>query len=313
MSLTKGNMRALIAMLKEACKAAGACAKRFQEMYVDAELRTKFVTRLTSLIQEMFGRFNPFNTDATVKQTFYEPKNWARPLDEQLELLRVYLPNAWVDPEYLAQRQAEPVPTGFTRVVVPKLAYVQTHLGLEDIYAEIGVAIEHVCGEHEQKHGAKFKNWRKGELTPNRVRCHEQAAERRRQAEAAVAGDILILDVDLANKTLGGKENICHTPRWSREEIGLSDNLMDLSSVDVGWILLLNEQRLTKYEDLAIDVTLEEYFWGADGWVGSLCWHFNDGQLRFSSGDGYCADEGCATGVARLPGVAGTSDLGNST
>lgn len=311
MSLTKGNMRALIAMLKEACKAAGACAKRFQEMYVDAALRANFVQRLTSLIQECFGRFNPFNTDATVKQAYNEPKNWARPLDEQLELLRVYLPNAWVDPEYLAQRQAEPVPAGFTRVVVPKLAYLQQHLGLDDVYTQIGAAIEHICSEHEGKHGAKFKNWRKGELGSDRVRCHEQAAIRRREAEAAVPGDILILDVDLANKTLGSKERLCHTPRWSREEIGLSDNLMDLSSVDVGWILLINEARLTKYEDLAIDVTLEEYFWDDDGWVDSLYWCFGDEQLRFSYWSGYCADEDFAAGVARLPGVAGDSVLGN--
>lgn len=310
MSLTKGNMRALIAMLKEACLAAGACAKRFQEMYVDATKRKDFVQKLTALIQEVFGRFNAFNTDGVVKQTFFEPKNWARPVDEQLELLRVYLPDAWVDPEYLATRQAEPVPAGFVRVAVPKLAYLEQILrptGLEpdepwDIYEHIGVAIEHVCGEHESKHGTKFKNWRKGELGPDRVRCHQQAMERRRQAEESVPGDIMILDVDLGNRTLGGKEKLCHTPRWSREEIGLTDNLMDLGSVDVGYILLLNEARLTKY-DLCIDTTLEEYFWDGDGWVASLCWDFNGGQLHFDYGYADYADGNYATGVAMSPGL----------
>jgi hypothetical protein len=312
MALTSGNRRALAGLSRVAEQNAEADPRRFQTMY-ESPAKGGFLEELTALYQKHFGRFNPFNGDEAKKQAYWEPKGWARSLDEQLELLRVYLPKAWVDPEYLAQRQAEPVPAGFVRVAVPKLAYLESILrpaDLEsekpwDIYEHIGVAIEHVCGEHEQKSGARFKNWRKNELGSDRVRCHEQAAIRRRTAEATVPGDVMILDVDLSNRTLGGKDKICHTPRWSREEIGLTDHLMDLSAVDVGWILILNEDRLSKYEDPAIDVTLEEYFWGGYGWVISLCWYFHDGQLRFGHGRGSYARGYFAAGVALRPGVSG--------
>lgn len=310
--LKKNQSRPFFGLIRTCATRAGVCGDRFQAILEDADLRKACEEDLIAVLAKHIGRFNPFNKDATTKQTFFEPKNWARPIKDQIESLEVYLSGITVDPDYLAKRMAEPVPAGFTRVAVPKLAFLQKFLEVDDIYAQIGKPIEHVTETLEGKHGDKFKNWRKGELGTDRVRCHEAAAAQRKLAEEAVPGDILILDVDLGNRTLGGKDKLCHTPRWSREEIGISENLMHLSAVDVGWMLVINPDRLTKYEDLSIDVTLEEYFWDGRGWVHSLCFDWIDGQLHFDHRYAAVAYKHFAAGVALLSGVAGNSDSGNS-
>lgn len=310
MALTTGNLRALALISKLAEKNAGTIPERFQAMYESSE-KDAFQEELTVLYQKFFGRYNPFYKDHISGQGYFEPKNWAMPIGLQVETLGIYLTGIATDPSYLAKRLSEPVPVGFTRVAVPKLAYLQKILRIPDVYAQIGKSIEYVCGILEGKQGSRFMNFCNEELTPEHVRCNERAAAQRKQAEGVVPGDILILDVDLGNRTLGGKEKLFHTQRYNREEIGLFEILMHLSAVDVGWILALNPDRLTKFEDLSIFVTLEEYFWVQNGWENSLFYEWDRGHLGFN----WALDDRLtfATGIALLPGVPGNLDLGDST
>ena len=289
----KGNQpRALHILISSCANRAGVASDRFQAMYEDASLRSKFELELTELLARHVGRFNRFNQDATTRQVCFEPKNWALPIREQIDVLRNHLPGCVMHGGYLGKRLAKPVPAGLTRVVVPKFDYLRRLLCVTDVYGEIGVPIEYVCAGLEAKYGTGFMNCRKGGLTRAIVRCHAVGVARRKQAEAAIPGDIMILDVDLNNRIFGGKKKVCHTMRWSKEEIAISADLMHVSSVDIGWILLLNPGRVKRYGFLSVQSTLEEYFWQDEGWVLSLGYATANGVLRFGTHDILEADGG---------------------
>ena len=279
---------------------------RFQKVFRDKKKKEEFIeaygTAISAVLTQWFSWMNPFKDDSTSVQTRFEPVGWAEPIANQIETLGVYLTGIQGDSGYLQKRLNEELPEGFVRVAVPKLAFLQTRLLLQDVYIEIGQPIEHVCEALGRKHGKKFKNCREGELGPKRVRCNEVAMARRKAFEETVPGDIIILDVDLANLTLSDKK-LCHMPRWSREEITHAVNLLHLSSVDIGWILVVNPKRLVRDEDLAIDATLEEYCLGSFGWVNSLIFYFHACQLLFGNRVASNFGSWCAAGVARLPGV----------
>ncbi len=119
------------------------------------------------------------------------------------------------------------------------------------------------------------RHYRKGQLGPNRIQCIQKLVDKRKELEMSTPGDILILDVDLGNSYAGW------TPRKAREDIIWHKNRLSLSSVDLGWILLINPRRLQRNIDLSVDSVMEEYYSEDRGWVTNLFFYFRGGKLEF--------------------------------
>lgn len=288
MALTPGQHRTLFGWFRAAVP-TNLIPDRFQAVLRDKDLQKEFKKDFGSLLSKWFGRVNPYKDDKTETQKyFFDHKGRVKPIKEQIELLEsVYLVGCKVDEAYVAQRLSEPTPRGFVKVAVPKLTFLERHLRPADLPTEtewtiwdnIGLAIEHVTDVLKTRRPT-FENYRKGELGAKHLRVHAESAERRRADEALVPGDIMICDVHMNN--LLGSQQVCHTSRWSREEVLIDDSLMGLSAVDGNWILVVNEELQTKNEDLAWDYTLEEYC-VAGVWSYSLCSGFSD-RLGFNGG-----------------------------
>ncbi|MFO0826153.1 MAG: hypothetical protein U0792_24060 [Gemmataceae bacterium] len=214
--------------------------------------------------------------DVILTQERFEPASWSRPLDEQIRLLQdVHLPGIVVDADYQATRVKQPLAVHRVRVAVPKLAYLAHRLGQDDPFTRIGVLIEQVCELLDEQRQGKFTHYRKGQLLPNRIQVIPELTARRIALEESVPGDILILDVDLGNTYAGW------TPRRARGQIIHSPDQLALTSVDIGWILLLNPDRFQCNTDLSVDSVAEEYFSEDRGWVTVLFYYYRGGKLEF--------------------------------
>jgi hypothetical protein len=247
---------------------------------------------------------NPFYADVAQTQASFEPENWVTPIRTQLDLLtRVYFPTAMADQDYLEQRLADPQVEHFVRVAFPKIAFYERLYGLKDGYKQIGIPIGGIC-DHLAEQRA-LTNYRRGQLDPYRVYFHPETEEARRQYEEGIPGDVMIVDVDLANWVLGGGKE-CHSPRWSREEVLIGSDLFALSATDVGVTVLTNPNRLQRLGDLCIDAVAEVYVWGTAPSC-SLCWFAVDGELYFDHRDAASAYTDAAAAVGLRPGVTGLS------
>ena len=305
--LKPGQSRTLFGWLRSSVP-TNLIPARFQEVFGDEDLQKTLKKDFKVLLQKYFGRINLYKNDkAETQKYFFDHKGRVKPIKEQIELYEsVYLVGCKADETYVAERLSEPTPRDFVKVAVPKLTYQEGHLRPADlpagtkwtIWANIGVAIENVTDILKTRRPS-FENYRKGELGTDFVKVHPETAERRKADEAKVPGDIMILDVHMNNFL--GNQKVCHTPRWSRDEILIGDSYMGLSAVDGNWILVVNEDLQTKNEDLAWDYTLEEYRVGGV-WGYSLVSGFRGG-LGFGYGGADYPVCRCAALVAVRPGV----------
>jgi len=228
------------------------------------------------LIEKIKYQKYPFKEDAILKQERFEPAEWAIPLADQLKLLEeTYLIATKADPAYIKERLSHANKNGLVRVAVPKLVYLAKINNIKNPYSEIGVLIEQICALLFKQRQEKFTHYRKGQLGSNRIQCIKKLIDRRKYIEASVPGDILILDVDLGNIYAGW------TTRRARENIICHQEQMALSSVDLGWILLLNPDRFQRNIDLSVDSVMEEYYSEDRGWVTNLFFYFRGGKLEF--------------------------------
>lgn len=279
---------------------------RFQALFYNKSKQDEFKQAYTLTVCEelkkWFGRVNRYESDSVYQQTHFETAWWARPLPKQIEILSSYLPGIQVDQQYLIRRRSDPIPYGFTKIAVSKFDFLERFLQMDDIYAQIGLPIRQICDLLEAKYAVdKSKEFCVKDFDADRVRCDERAVIDRKELEKKVPGDILILDVDLNNQTLGDKFRLCHSPRWSREEINHRNDLLHLSSVDIGWILLVNEKRLNHFQSLSIDSTFEEYL--PPRYQSSLNFCFRGDQLRFDSRRAEFSYGHLAAGVALMPDI----------
>ena len=238
---------------------------------------------------------NDYEDDVVLRQEFFEPNNWVYPILMQLDLLqKTYLAEIEVDSNYVAKRLTDPTPKGCFKVAVPKIDFLGRINCLKDPYFEIGVLIEQVCVLLNEQRKGKFTHYRKDQLSPNRISCVKKLVNRRKKLEFDVPGDVLILDVSLGGHYAGW------TPRRAREEIAFHDNQFALSSVDLGWILLLNPNRFRHCDDLSVDSVMEEYFSEDRSWECVLFFYFRGGKLEFGYRWGRRAymDSGAAIAIA---------------
>ena len=266
--------------------------------------RGTYEEELAKLNRRFLGPKNVYHSDGTQNQAYFEPKGWVQPLPALLEVLTgVYFTDAIADQDYVQQRTSDPLPDHFVRVPFLKVAFYERLMALENGYKEIGVPIEHICGQIEGQR--KFQNYRKGALGPKDVYFHPETEECRREIEKQVPGDVMIIDVDTSNWALGECKTT-HTPRWSREEVLLGDKLFSLSATDVGLLVLTNPNRLQRFEDLCIDAVAEIYVWGGSPSPSrSLYFFFDDDGLEFDHRNAGDADSLFAAAVGLRPGVPG--------
>lgn len=217
-----------------------------------------------------------FREDVILKQERYEPAEWALPLEKQLDLLQnTYLVGAKADNDYAKERINSTKSKGLTRIAIPKLSYLAKIKDVKNPYSNIGIFIEQICELLFIQRQEKFTHYRKGQLGQNRIQCIQKLVDKRRDLEMSIPGDILILDVDLGNYYAGW------TPRRAREDIIHRQDRFALSSVDLGWILLINPNRFQRNVDLSVDSVMEEYYSEDRGWVTNLFFYFRGGKLEF--------------------------------
>lgn len=234
---------------------------------------------ISDLVQRnLTGKVNvapPFEEDVILPQERFENPEWCKDLATQIKKLKEIHPNLQVDPEYFAKREKDISPENTKRVIIPKLAFLAKENGIDNPYDDIGVLVEQVCAQLDIQREGKFTHYRKGQLGQDRIKIIPQIAEQRKKLEASVPGDALILDVDMGNTYAGW------TPRRARAQSIIEADQIALSSVDVGWILTLNPNRLEKNTDLSIDSVMEEYLSLDRGWVTVLFFYYRGGKLEF--------------------------------
>jgi hypothetical protein len=225
---------------------------------------------------DIYEKLHRFEKDIVLEQAFFEPKDWANSLDEQLKLLQnKYIVGAKIDPKYLEKMINKPLLKGFVRVAVPKLSFLAKLNNVNDPYNEIGVLIESVCDLLEKQREGKFTHYRKGQLNQIYIRCIKEIALKRKLMEDKIPGDILILDVSIGGAYAGW------TPRRAREDIMNRDDLAALFSVDLAWIILLNPNRFQHCDNLSVDSVAEEYFSEDRAWECVLFFYYRGRKLEF--------------------------------
>lgn len=220
---------------------------------------------------------NPFAEEKTDLRWFY-PDGW-KPIsvEEQLTVLQGFYPD--LDGSHVAE-----IATGITvpedtdgLFVVPKPSSIAAKLGINDPFGEgYGQMLESTILTHLASQ-RKFHNYRAGELTPDRVRVRQSAADALRNLEEETPGDFLVFAAQTGKKWGGFSPQ---NARWNIER--KSENEFPLPAWVVGYIILTNPTRLDRYEILWIDCPGDEYrFEGDAEFESCLCFRFGGGQLRF--------------------------------
>lgn len=129
-----------------------------------------------------------------------------------------------------------------------------------------------------------FYNYRDGKLSAQYLRQTERKANIQLPE---------ILSVQLGEKNKGKSVETVRK-EYSSNEVGLG-------AYEMGMIILLNDDVLTKYEDLWLDCPGDEYSYDGDGaWSRAPYFGFYGGEVRFDTGWLGFADEECGSGSAIL-------------
>lgn len=221
---------------------------------------------------------NPFAEEKTDLRWFY-PDGWKpTSVEKQLLVLQGFYPD--LDGSHVAEiAMGITVPEDADGVfVVPKPSSVAVKLGVNDSFGEgYGQMLEASVLAHLASQ-RKFHNYHAGELTPDRVRVRQSAADAIRKLEEETPGDFLVFAAQTGKKWGG------YSPQNARWDIERKvENEFPLPAWCVGHIVLTNPTRLDRYEILWIDCPGDEYRFGGDAEFG-LCLYFDflDGRLEFS-------------------------------
>lgn len=126
----------------------------------------------------------------------------------------------------------------------------------------------------------RFRNWREGELTPNRFRILPSAASALLYLEYIQPGDFLVYPSHTGLPFAGFS---VLDARWEIRHAEDSEQ-WPRPAASVGWNLFTNPHRLEKFEHLAIDCPGDEFLAGLGGEFGFCPYFFWGGdELRFST------------------------------
>lgn len=190
----------------------------------------------------------------------YKPKG----ITEQTNILRQLFPGVGFADEKLAER---PVPSNAEGwFAIPKW---------QTIAPTYGEAVEKVLAKISETRKGKFKNWREGELGPDRLKQSARAEKMfQTLGDEQKDHDILIVAAQFGLRHRG------RSVRRAREVMQVNE--YGLGAFAVGIMLLTHPERLMNYDDLYVDCAGDEYAPGAGGDFSSApIFVFDDGRVGF--------------------------------
>jgi len=173
----------------------------------------------------------------------YKPKG----ITEQTNILRQLFPGVGFADEKLAER---PVPANAEGwFAIPKW---------QTIAPTYGEAVEKVLAKISETRKGKFKNWREGELGPDRLKQSARAEKMfQTLGDEQKDHDILVVAAQFGLRHRG------RSVRRAREVMQVNE--YGLGAFAVGIMLLTHPERLMNYDDLYVDCAGDEYAPEADG------------------------------------------------
>ena len=219
------------------------------------------------------------NEEVSSKRTY--PKDFRyRSVEEQVEFWAKVYPD--LDATYVAGLTASPVPDGAeSYMVMPKPG----KLG-----ATYNAALEVVLGLIATSRS--FKNWREGELGPDRLRLNEQTRHVLEKLERETPGDFLVIAVQFGKRHLGQSVR--------RARVCFAGNEFGLGPYEVICMMLMHPERISgTEEEFYVFIAGAEYAPDADGdFSCSLSVYWRGRQLRLAYCDADDANPRCGSSSA---------------
>ena len=191
----------------------------------------------------------------------------AKPIPEQMRILREYFPNLGDPDEAIAKQERPANSEGY--FAIPRW---------QSIAPTYGEAVEKVLDALKLQRKGKFVNYRKGELGPDRLR----ESDRKRLAFEQLATEQQGRDVLVVAAQFG----FYHRGRSVRRARAVMPGMeFGLGAFEIGIMLLTHAIRLQHFDDLWIDCPGDEYSPDAGGQFGGApIFCFSDGELGFGTG-----------------------------
>ena len=231
--------------------------------------------------------------DEVARDPFKPPAGWKYlPVEEAVEAYRkLFGSSLRADSVLNLAKQVKPRQESEGVAIWPKLSTIAKLFGisrnpLEDTeegyeaYAKIVELFIPEVGKAYTKAYPQFpfKNWREGELTAKYVRL-APAGQKAWQVLEKMTDDDFVIAVAGANT---GSLYAGYSVRHSRIKIVLAGDQFLQDCIMVGGTIVIQPDRLTKFEHLAIDCLGTKYAPGAGGgFSGCLCFSWPDGGLHF--------------------------------
>ena len=230
----------------------------------------EFWKELAVLIQK-HSATNQFANEVVSSKYTYPSEFKPRPIGEQVEMIAK---NFGLDgtQAYEFIKTLPTLPEGSEEwFAIPKISAIRkinfpTITDPATLYCE---AVKMVLGKLAEHRS--FKNYREGQITPNRLRQHSRTAEFLAQLEAEQPGDIIIIAVQHGMKHRG------ESVRRARETF--ASNEFGLGSFALGCMTLVHPERYVRWEELDTDCAGDEFSPDADGSF-SECPRFRFGACR---------------------------------
>jgi len=243
----------------------------------------------------------PFITDLwqneVAKNPFNPPAGWKYlPVEEAVKAYRkIFGSSLKADSVFKLAKQAN-LRRGSEGIPIwPKLSTLAKNFGvsgnpLEDTeegwkaYARIVELFIPEVGKVYTKAFPKFsfRNWREGRLATDYVTLTPAGRKSWQLLEKMVGDDDFVIAVDGANT---GSLYAGYSVRRSRIKIVLSIDQFPQDCIMAGSTLIIQPDRLTKFEHLGIDCPGTKYSRDADGGFScSVCFGWRGGLLHFGSG-----------------------------
>lgn len=234
-------------------------------------------------IKAALAHFNPYASSRVEPRFFNPEEHKPRAIEEQVGRLRARCD--WLDDSHVAEIAASwpEFEQADGLYVVPKPTVLAARLGIEDPWTNFGLLIEQgpiaAIASAWEESGRKFTNYRVGKMGSEYYRLNEAAKKALMALEADHPGDVLVFPAQ------SGKLYAGYCVADSRLVIQQAENPAQwpLPFYVIGWMLYANPDRLTRYEDLAIDAPGDEYsFEASGGFDYALYFRFGDGALKFA-------------------------------
>lgn len=283
-SITDGQKKQYLRFVEDAAERAlkdtGLDKDGIQKLIENGD---EFQARIITGIKEL-SVSNQF-ADEEVESSYgylsgYKPKD----ITEQTNILRQLFPGVGFADEKLAER---PVPANAEGwFAIPKW---------QTIAPTYGEAVEKVLAKISETRKGKFKNWREGELGPDRLKQSARAEKMfQTLGDEQKDHDILVVAAQFGLRHRGS------SVRRAREVMQVNE--FGLGVFAVGIMLLTHPERLMNYDDLYVDCAGDEYAPEADGdFSDAPVFDFHGGEVEFYADWFDDAYDVCGSSSAFLP------------